>query len=243
MKKKVTLTYRFVRFWVDLFFGRIDVEGQLPSEPAILVSNHCQMNGPLAAELRIPDNSRIWCAGEMMHWREIPAYAYKDFWSYKPKWSRWFYKGLSYAIVPLASCVFNNARTIAVYHDNRALGAFKETVQALQEGDHVVIFPECDEPGNHIVMGFQKSFVDVARLYWRRTGKRLSFVPMYLAPRLKKWVVGQPVVYDPEAPREQERERILKALHEAVTALALAQPEHTVIPYRKLPGVPYPKNK
>ena len=69
-----------------------------------------------------------------MHLKEVPAYAFRDFWSQKPKWTHWFYKILSYIITPLAVCIFNNAHTIPVWHDTRLVSTFRTSMQRLQEG-------------------------------------------------------------------------------------------------------------
>ncbi len=86
--------------------------------------------------------------------KDVPEYAFRDFWSQKPKWTHPFYKLLSYIIAPLSACVFTNARTIGVYHDTRILSTFKNTVKKLQEGKSVVIFPEHDTKHNHIIYDF-----------------------------------------------------------------------------------------
>lgn len=166
-----------------------------------------------------------------MHLKDVPAYAYKDFWSEKPKNIRWFYKLLSYIMAPLSVCVFNNANTIGVYHDTRIISTFKQTVQRLQEGNHVVIFPEHRVPRNHIVCEFQDKFIDVAKLYYKRTGKAVAFVPMYLAPKLKKMYYGKPTYFNPEKPIEEERRRISEYLMDVITKIACELPEHIVIPY------------
>ena len=110
-KKKTSLTYKIIKGLVRLFYPKTRIEGaaNLPEEPCILVGNHTQMNGPIVSELYMPVERYTWCAGEMMHLREVPAYAYRDFWSGKPKAVRWFYRLLSYLIAPIAVCVFNNA--------------------------------------------------------------------------------------------------------------------------------------
>ena len=134
MSKKVSPIYKVIKALVRLFYPKMEIVGteNLPDEPTIIVGNHTQMNGPIACELYFPGNRYIWCAGQMMHLKEVPAYAYQDFWSNKPKYIRWFYKLLSYIIAPLSVCVFNNANTIGVYRDNRIISTFKETVQKLQ---------------------------------------------------------------------------------------------------------------
>jgi len=242
--KKTTAAYKLIRGAVKLFYPRIRVEGveNLPQEAAVIVGNHTQMNGPIACELYMPGDSFTWCAGEMMHWKDVPGYAFRDFWSQKPKYSQPLYKLLSYLITPVSVCVFNNANTIGVYHDTRILSTFKTTVQRLSEGANVVIFPEHDVPYNHIVCQFQDKFIDVARLYHRRTGKALPFVPMYIAPKLKTMYLGKPTYFQPEAHAEEERQRISKYLMDEITRIACELPEHTVVPYRNIPRRLYPTN-
>lgn len=236
--------YRMLRGLVKGCYPKITVEGleNLPEEPCLLVGNHAQMNGPIIGELYIPGKRAIWCTSEMMRRKEVPAYAYQDFWSEKPRCVRWFYKLLSYVIAPISACIFNEAHTIAVYRDDRILQTFRQTLQRLTEGCRVVVFPEGPEAYNQIVNRFQDGFVDVGRLYGKRTGKPLPFVPMYVAPRLRKVFLGKPVYYDLEAPRERERSRICGELMEAVTELAVHLPRHTVVPYRNIPKKEYPIN-
>ena len=174
--------------------------------------------------------------------KDVPKYAFRDFWSQKPKWTHPGYKLLSYMIAPLSVCIFNNARTIGVYHDARIHSTFKNTLKILQNGKSAVIFPEHDVKHNHIVYDFQDKFVNIARLYYKKTGKELSFVPMYIAPKLKRIYLGKPVRFCAAAPIDTERSRICTYLMKEITAIAEALPEHTVVPYRNIPKKDYPSN-
>lgn len=236
--------YRVIRWLVWLFYPKMKVTGteHLPEEACIIVGNHGQMNGPICAELYIPKKRAIWCAYQMMKWREVPAYAYQDFWSGKPKYIRWFYKLLSYVITPFSVCVFNNAHTIPVYHDQRLLATFRQSMDALSEGTSVVIFPECGEGYNHIVNRFQEKFIDTARLYCKRSGKAVCFVPMYIAPAQRRICFGEPIPFDPDAGIESQRKEICQYLMEEITRLAEALPVHKVVPYANIPRSQYPKN-
>ena len=243
--KKPSVLYKFLKWLVWVFYPKTKIVGaeNLPDEAAIIVGNHTQMNGPIACELYFPVNRYTWCAGQMMKLHEVPAYAFQDFWSHKPVYSRWFYKLLSYIIAPFSVCIFNNANTIPVYHDTRLFSTFKQTVARLQEGASVVIFPEHDAPHNHIVNEFQEKFVDVAKLYYKKTGKELNFVPMYITPKLKKLCLGKPIRFCGEAAIDTERDRIRRCLMEEITAIAQALPEHTVVPYRNIPKKDYPSSR
>jgi hypothetical protein len=239
------ICYRIIRPFVWLFFKKMKVEGieKLPEDACIAVGNHSQMNGPLSGEFYFPGKRKIWCAHQMMYLKEVPAYAFQDFWSAKPKSVRWLYKIASYLIAPLSVCIFSNARTIPVFRDNRLITTFKLTVNALSEGESVIIFPECYEPYNHIVYTFQDRFIDVAKLYYKRTGKAVSFVPVYIAPNLKTMYIGKPIAYDPQIPMEEQRKEIARYLMDAITEMAVSLPRHKVVPYPNMPKEDYPYNK
>lgn len=236
--------FRVIRYLIWFFYPKTGIVGSenLPDEPCVIIGNHTQLNGPIACELYFPDNYYTWCAGEMMKFKEVPRYAYTDFWSGKPKLSKPFFKLLTYIIAPLSVVIFNNARTIAVHKDKRILSTFKESIAKLQEGNNIVIFPEYNKKHNNIIYDFQEGFIDIAKLYYKRTGKELLFVPLYIAPKLKNMYLGKPVKFSNDAPLDEERRRICDYLMNEITNIAIKLPEHTVIPYRNIPKKLYPKN-
>ena len=236
--------FKIIRYLIYVFYPKTKVVGleKLPDEACIIVGNHSQLHGPVACELYFPDNFYTWCTSQMMELKEVPAYAYKDFWSQKPKIQRPFFKLVSYIIAPLSVVIFNSARTIAVHRDNKILSTFRETVAKLQDGKNIVIFPEHDKKHNHVVYDFQEGFVDVAHLYYKRTEKELSFVPLYVAPAFKTMYLGNPIKFSSDAPLDEERRRICDYLMNEITDMACGLPEHTVVPYRNIPKRMYPKN-
>ena len=178
MKKRLEKAFYWV-CWklVWIFYPKTTVEGteNLPEEPSIVVGNHSQANGPILAELYFPGKRAIWCAGQMMSAKEIPDYAYHDFWDEKPKALKPLFRLLSYIIAPFASCVMRCGDTIAVYHDTRVINTFRDTVKSLQAGNHIIIFPECKKGYNQILCAFQENFVDVRvgeEMYQRRGGMK-----------------------------------------------------------------------
>ena len=239
------VVFRILRWFLRIFYGKMKVEGteNLPLRDTVIIANHTQMNGPIACEFFLPENYYTWCAGEMMSMKEVPSYAFNDFWSQKPKRSQPFYRMLSYLIAPLAVCIFNDARTLKVYKDHRSLYTFKESINRLKEGSNLVIFPEKDEKCNNIIYEFQKNFVDVARLYYKKCGKKLTFVPMYIAPKLRTMYIGKGIEFDPDVEHEEEKDRITEYLKNEITRIAVELPLHKVIPYRNIPKKNYLTNK
>lgn len=244
IEKKISPLFKVIKWLIWLLYPKMNVEGydNLPDEPVIIVGNHTQMNGPIACELYFPGNRYTWCAGQMMKVKDVPAYAFKDFWSQKPAYTHPLYKLLSYIIAPLAAFIFTNANTIAVYRDSRILSTFRTTLKKLEEGAQIVIFPEHDVKYNNIVYEFQDKFIDVAKLYHKKTGKELAFVPLYIAPKLKKMYLGKPIRFSSETPIEEERKKICDYLMKEITDMARSLPEHIVIPYRNIPKKYYPTN-
>lgn len=245
LKKKTSLSFKIMKALIRFFYPKTEIVGMenLPKKNAVLVANHTQLNGPIAGELFLPDSCYIWCAGQMMKFKEVPSYAFADFWSQKPKWTHPFYKLLSYLIAPLCVIIFNNARTIAVYRDNRIISTFKNSMKMLHKGANLLIFPEKDEKHNNILYKFQENFIDLAKFYYKKTGATLTFVPMYIAPTLKKMYIGKGITYVPENDMDSERTRIATYLSDEITEIARNLPLHTVVPYRNIPKKYYLTNK
>lgn len=214
----------------------------LPEEGALIISNHAQMNGPICVDLFRARPRSCWCASEMLFLREVPDYAYEDFWSGKPWWIRWFFRLASYAIAPFSVIYFGHKDLIPVYRDARITRTFKMTIDFLKRGMDVVIFPEGRQPYNNIVNDFQTGIVFTAQKYFRETKKILSFVPMYIAPELRSIFIGKPIAFNPNEGLKKEQTRICSELMEAITKIAADAPFHTVVPYSNIPKKKYMKN-
>ena len=241
---KPSRLFQKLKCLLDVVYGKMEIVGMenLPESNTIIVANHCQMNGPICAELYMPKNCYIWCAGQMMNVKEAPKYAFSDFWSQKPKWTHPFYRLLSYLITPLAIFIFRNARTIPVYRDMRIMSTFRETLTKLSQGANIVIFPEKDEKHNNILYKFQENFIDIARLYYKKSDIPLTFVPMYIAPKLRKAYIGTGITFDPSQSTAEEKSRICTYLSDTITTIARDLPPHTVVPYRNIPKKYYLSN-
>ena len=241
-EKKTTWRYRLLRFFIDLFFPAFRIVGleNLPKDPCIIVGNHSQIYGPIFSELRLDVPHETWCAGELMNRKEAAAYAFRDFWSFKPRWTHPFFRLLSVLVTPIALCLFNNAHTVPVYHDVRLRNTYRLSVEDMEAGESLVIFPEKNEKQEGFLYAFQDKFVDTARFYHKKTGCSPAFVPLYIAPALRTAFIGRPQRFDADAPIAEERERLCRELAASITAMAEAQPRHRVVPYRNIPKKEYP---
>ncbi len=249
MQKKTSLLskiiFKVLKFFAGIRYRKTKIIGidNIPESHTIIVANHAQLNGPIIAELLMPRDTFIWANGQMTDYREVPSYAMEDFFPYKTGWVRPFYRLASYILAPLMPCVINNARAIPVYHDLRIASTMRSTVKLLAEGKNIMIFPENHEVRNNIVNQFRDRYIDVARLYYKRYGIKLSFLPMYIAPSLNSCYFGEAVVFDPEADITEERHRISEHLVDQITQIGRSLPEHTVIPFDNISRKFYLSNK
>ncbi len=232
MKKK-SLIYKILKFFVSIFYRKREFIGieHIGDDPVIVVGNHAQMHGPIISEIQIPFKKKTWCIGNVLTVKEFIKHAKTDFWGKKSKSVKWFFMIIAYIIAPFAVSIFNSADIVAVYRDGRLINTLKKTVNSLEEGYNIIIFPECSTSYNNIINQFEENFVDVAKLYYKRTGKTLSFVPMYNAVRLKKVLFGSPIKYDPNVSSEEMKKIICDYLKKEITKMAISLPKHEVIQY------------
>ena len=239
------LLYRFIKVIVTTFFRKrkyIGIEN-LPNEACLVIGNHAQMNGPLASECYYPRKNKTWCIGQMMNIKEAPSYSYDDFWPNKNWFNKPIYKVLSYIISPIMVYVLSKADTIAVYKDARLMKTYRDTINSLDEGYDVVIFPEYRDLYNEIINDFLDKYIDVAKLYYKKTNKCLYFVPQYQADKLKTIVFGKPIKFDPNIEMDEQRKIINDYLKDEITRIAKELPRHKVVPYLNLKKKDYKWNK
>lgn len=251
MTKKPKTSRVFKIFYKTLyFFASIKYHGttilnekKLSKRDIVIVSNHAQLNGPIIGEILLPKNCFIWANGQMFKKEDVAEYAMEDFFPYKSKWLRPIYKLAAKMLSYLLPGIMANARAVPVYRDMRIVSTFRESVRLLEGGNSLLIFPECHQPNNNIINKLQTNFVDVARFYYRRTGRELTFLPMYISPTLKLCTIGEGIKYNSKGDIELERERITDYLDLEITRLGRSLPKHTVIPFDNISSKEYITNK
>ncbi|MFA6889721.1 MAG: hypothetical protein WCQ80_01720 [Bacilli bacterium] len=237
MKQRKPFFYRLIMGCVRLVYIKYQVIEENSSQIGgnIYVSNHAQIHGPAGHQLYFPRPKRIWIIGEMLNRKEAADYSIMDFWPNKSRWTKWFYILFSKIIISwLAPYIFSNANTIPVFKDIRLRQTINQTIDALNNGEDVIIFPEHRVPYNRFINDFQEHFVDIAKRYVMRTGKSLQFFPMYTCSALKKILIGRPITYNPDSDSNEERTRIIDYLEHEITCMGESLPNHTIVPYENI---------
>jgi len=227
--------------------GAENLQG-LEEGTVVLTCNHGEVYGPVAATLHVPISIRPWGIAEMMDRDVIVEYIYQNT-AIRQAWCPDFLKmPLTKLFAMFFLWVFHSLDAIPVYRNNpRALiKTFRLTIEAMQAGDNLLIFPErgdnkqpgergyADEGIGELYTGFAM----IAPAFYKKTGKAAVFVPTYASKRLKTLTFGKGIVYNPEAPTNDEKLRIVNALMESIEAMVSNEWETLRGQQEKTPDTP-----
>ncbi len=188
----------------------------------ILICNHGELYGPIVANLYVPISFRPWVLSHMMEKEAIVEHMYQGT-MVRQRWlpEKWK-KPLLRSICPLLIWIFNSIEGIPVYRGQprELIKTFRITVEAMQAGDNILLFPENGEDHAEGEKGYVQEgvgqlytgFAILGQMYYARTGKRAVFVPVYASKKMRTLTLGQGIVYNPEAPANEEKLRIVGEL-------------------------------
>lgn len=196
-----------------------------PENPLVFLGNHAEIYGPIASALCFPVPVRFWVISKMMFsTRDVKAYLYENTFSKKTFLPVFARKLLSWYFGWLSVNIMNSLKAIAVYRDSpmKLRGTIRESVEALQNGDNLMIFPEHPN-GKYVKSGISElspGFVMLAEAWWKKSGKKLRMMPVYANRKMRTFTFGEEIVYQPENGFASEQERILKEAYEQLVRLS-----------------------
>ena len=195
----------------------------------VLVCNHGELYGPVVANLYIPVTFRPWTIAEMMNRDVIIEHMYQGT-MMRQKWLPESWKRpILRMITPLLLWVFDSLEAIPVYRNDprKLIGTFRETIDAMQAGDNILLFPENDtghavgERG-YALEGVGKLFTGfamIAPLYYAKTKKKAVFIPVYASKKTRTVRIGQGIEYQPDNGANDEKMRIVDGLLSQMQAM------------------------
>ena len=199
-----------------------------PDNPIVFLGNHAEIYGPIASALCFPVPVRFWVISKMMfNKHDVRAYLYENTFSGKTFLPVFIRKLLAWYFGWLSVNVMNALRAIPVYRDSpmKLRQTLRESVEALENGENLMIFPEHPE-GKYVKGGISElspGFVMLAEAWWKKSGKKLRIMPVYANQQEKTFSFGREIRYEPENGYAAEQERILKEAYGQMVRLAEGQ--------------------
>ena len=202
------------RPFIRLVVGRWSVQAPPPEGPTVFVCSHGDMAGPLATQCWLPFPTRPWVLHVFLS-REECRRQYRDY-TFTQRFGlpRPAAALLAWAVSGYASALVRSVGAIPVYRGSARLKeTFRRTVEALQAGDPVIVFPDVDYTDRSGDMGeIYDGFLLIDRFWQRVSDTPLDFVPLRLDRTARRIAAGEAVRFDRTAPRQGETVRVREAL-------------------------------
>lgn len=200
-------------------------------EPVIYVCNHAKALGPVLTSKYLKGNHRPWIIGYILDKKKAPNFIFYDFLNGESKKCKWLFKIISHITAFFLVPILKAYKGIPVWHDQRIITTYRESIKTLKNNESLVIFPESPEKYSKNIFKLQSGFIDTARLYYNNTKKEIKFIPLYVFPSPNTMLIGKPIQYDHTKTSKVERENFALQLTAALDELANTIPNHKVIPF------------
>ena len=222
---------RFLIFIFKLFYPhKLENEDHIhprDENPLVFLCNHGEIYGPIVCKLYIPVSVRIWTISMMMYdQKEVTKYVYENTYSRKTFLPVFLRKLLARFIGWLSVNVMNQIESIPVYRESplKLRDTVRKSIEALEAGDNLLIFPESPDEDERYERGkigkMAPGFVMLAEAYWKKTGKKMRFMPMYANKDSRTLTFGNEVIYEPDNGFRNEQARILAEVENQIRSIA-----------------------
>lgn len=184
-------------------------------EPCVFLANHIGALGPIymAATFPLREKVAIWCNEGVMDEKQMVEYVRHDWWwRTESKLAPLYNVTLPYIAAAIVPKVMRSAPTITVYHDARAMSTMRQSMKALKEGKHIVIFPEKPDGFDSHDEYLQMGWLNLCTMYQRATGKPLKMIPVHIDQKAHVFRVGKGITADPNVPVKEQESRIERYL-------------------------------
>ena len=210
-------SYKFLRGLIRCFSPRMKTIWQEPhtGEPSVFICNHAGAFGPIDICVKFPlrDLCRPWMNAQVLDAKQVPAYVRQDYW-WKPgcRLEPLYNATLPYMAAAVLPPILRTAPTIPVYHDIQVVKTFRQSLQAIKKGEHLVIFPEQPSGYQSHHMTLNRGFLQIAPMVYRATGQALPFYPVKIDYKHHRFLVSRPVRFDPTRTLDEQADELMDAL-------------------------------
>lgn len=215
--------FKLSRGVVRLVYPKYDIA--MPNRkigPTVYVSHHQNFYGPFILMLWLPIPVRLWVFHVFVHkesgFEQLYGYTFTKRFGFKP----WLAKCLSYPLAAAFSAFYQSARAIPVYRNSKkVIHTFKESVQALQKNEPLLIFPDIDyADGSSGTKDLYSGYLYIEKYFIKATGQHVNFIPLFVSKEAKTITAGEPIQFRDGHDFKEEMEVVNKKILSALNGLA-----------------------
>lgn len=196
VKKERKLWFNIVKKIMRVFIKKSEFVylGDKITNGGIIISNHEGTSAPLAFELYTDLPIRFWGAYEMNSGL-IKMYKYQTrvYYHEKKHWNLHLARLFCLIASPLTNMFYKGLNLISTYKDCRFRNTLKQSIEAINRGNNIVIFPEISDKGYlKELEGFHGGFMLLFRQCIKNGIDPEVFVSYYKKED-KKYIIDKPL--------------------------------------------------
>ena len=191
--------------------------------PAILISNHLGAIGPIACVLSIPQQLHLWGSANLFDKTKIVDHLMGDFVGpvlhLRGRFGRFIAKVIGRIVMPM----IERLEVVPVdRHDVVLSGAFKRSIQFLEQDGLLLVMPEDPTLPVDPVSGlhpFMSGYLYLCSLAKKRSGQDLPVYPVAIHKKGRRVVIGEPLYYENTGNTRLDMLRMTKRLEETINGM------------------------
>ena len=220
--------YLIIRKIAQLVFPKYKAPQFEPTDkPVVYVSHHQNMFGPVNVLLWYPKFMRVWGLSVFIDQQACYNHYVNYTFTQRFKMPPFIAKPLAWGVSYFVSRLAQSARVIPVYRRSRQIiRTLKESVETLQAGASVLIFPDIDYASDDSEVGrIYEGFLNLEKYYNLKTGEHINFVPLYANQDTKEILYGQAIRFDKDREFIDQRDEKAQELQDELNRLANIEKE------------------
>ena len=191
----------------------IFLEGKEFENGSLIISNHEGTDAPMSLEMYLDKPLRMWGAYEMNSGL-IKMYKYQTrvYYHEKKHWNLHLARLFCLIASPLTNLFYKGLNLISTYKDTRFLKTMRESMEAVKNGENIVVYPEDSAKGYLAQLeGFFAGFAVFAEHALKR-GVDLPIVVSYFRKKEKVFVFDKPIKYSQLLAEHGDKEKAIEYL-------------------------------
>lgn len=225
INNKYGLFFKICQAIVRVFKPKYTAEiNHKTDEPVVYISHHQNLFGPFTTLLWFPITLRCWILNVFLD-KEDCYKQYADYtFSKRFGWHQFIANIAAWMVSRFVPPLLNSGKGIPVFRGSKKiLKTFQISVTALEQGENVVIFPDVEYSDSSAeVKDLYDGFLYLEKYYYKKTGKHVNFVPLFVSRNMKKIVTAEPISFRDEEDFSSERKIVMEKIQDKLNELALA---------------------
>ena len=183
---------------LKVFYKRAKIysENDFDIEPtSLLLSNHFAKHGPMYLTISLPFEYYMWGAKEMVgNYKSRYKYLKETYYIQKRHLNKFFATIFAGFEAIFSIYFYRGMNVLGTTTDGSMLTTFKKSVEVLNDGFPLLIFPENSSDGYfEELKELHKGYLAIDRLYYKKCGIDLNTYPMYVNVKKGIIIIGKPI--------------------------------------------------